>query len=81
MSDKEAVAFLREKMRKSRVYLRCDSSGIDSQGNRWAYAYLSNRTFLNAHLIKRGLADVDTSIDFKHKSRFLKFRKTHTPKA
>ncbi len=72
---KEAVAFLKEKTRKSRVYLRYDSTGVDPQDKRSAYVYLSNRTFLNAHLIKQGLADVDTSIEFKQKSRFLKFRK------
>ncbi|MFC1800050.1 DNA methyltransferase, partial [Candidatus Eisenbacteria bacterium] len=80
--EKEAVAFLKEKTAKSKVYLRPDPkmSGPDERGaaagdstaRRWAYVYLSNRTFLNAHLIKQGLADVDTSIDFKHKSRFLK---------
>ncbi len=79
--DKKAVAYLKEKTGKSRVYLRYDSTETDPQGNRWAYVYLSNRTFLNAHLIKQGLADVDTSIDFKRKPRFLKLRETPVPKA
>jgi site-specific DNA-methyltransferase (adenine-specific) len=79
--EEEGVAFLREKTRKSKVYLRFESelpggggpedATPGSAACRPAYVYLSNRTFLNAHLIKRGLAGVDTSIDFKHKSRFL----------
>jgi site-specific DNA-methyltransferase (adenine-specific) len=75
--EKDAVTFLREKTCKARVYLRYDSVEIDSPGNRWAYVYLSNRTFINAHLIKNGLADVDKSVDFKQKSRFLKFREAN----
>jgi len=81
----EAIAFLKEKTGKSRVYLRLDptmsgpgesvAAAGDLMDFRSAYVYLSNRTFLNAHLIKRGLAEVDTSIDFKHKSRFLKYRR------
>ena len=58
-----------------------DNCPGDSAACRWAYVYLSNRTFLNAHLIKRGLAAVDISIDFKHKSRFLKYRKAYAAKA
>jgi site-specific DNA-methyltransferase (adenine-specific) len=36
------------------------------------YLYLKNRTFLNLHLIQRGLAAVDTEGDYKYKDRFLK---------
>ena len=75
--EEKAVEFLREKTRGARVYIRSDSTTHDPASLRSAYVYLSNRTFINAHLIKRGLADVDTSSDFKHKSRFLKLRKKH----
>ena len=34
------------------------------------YVYLYNKTFINAHLIKKGLASVDTNIDFSLKSKF-----------
>ncbi len=33
--------------------------------------YLENKTFINAHLIKNGLAKVDGDIDFKYKNKFL----------
>jgi site-specific DNA-methyltransferase (adenine-specific) len=89
--EKEAIAFLKEKTGKSKVYLRLDGAVTgpgerddapgDSAAGLWAYVYLSNRTFLNAHLIKRGLAGVDTALDFKHKSRFLKYRKAKARKA
>ena len=37
-----------------------------------AYLYLENKTFVNAHLIKSGLAQVDESIDFKYKTKFIR---------
>ncbi len=78
---RSAVAFLREKTGGARVFLRDDGLGRDPDGNRRAYVYLSNRTFLNAHLIKRGLADVDESIEFRHKSRFLRYRRARLLRA
>ena len=36
-----------------------------------AYLYLENKTFINAHLLKEGLANVDSNIDFKYKNKFL----------
>ncbi len=35
------------------------------------YLYLKNKTFLNAHLIKEGLAEPDKEADFKYKNKFL----------
>ena len=66
----EAVEFLKEKTRGQKVFLRFDEAGRDDEGNRFCYLYLRNRTFLNAHLIKRGLADVDSGRDYKLKERF-----------
>jgi len=40
-----------------------------------AYVYLKNKTFVNAHLLKSGLAEVDLQIPFSHKTRFLKYFK------
>lgn len=78
---REAVSFLREKTRGAKIFLRYDPDLTDLHGARPAYVYLSNRTFLNAHLIKRGLADVDASVDFKHRRRFLEYRRAHLQNA
>jgi site-specific DNA-methyltransferase (adenine-specific) len=37
-----------------------------------AYLYLENKTFVNAHLLKERLAEVDNGFDFKYKNKFLK---------
>ncbi|MDR0349316.1 MAG: thermonuclease family protein, partial [Tannerella sp.] len=59
VNDK-AVEFLREKLKGKRVFLRHDERKYDSENHVLAYLYLENRTFINAHLLKKGLADMDT---------------------
>ena len=71
----EAVEFLKEKTRGQKVFMRFDCTKHDSENNLLCYLYLQNRTFLNAHLIKEGLAEPDTSMDYKFRRRFLLARK------
>lgn len=70
----EAVKFLREKTRGQKVFLKFDNIKYDEKNNLLCYLYLSNKTFLNAHLIKNGFVDVDTSFDYKYHSKFLSER-------
>lgn len=65
-----AIAFLREKTKGQKVFLRFDDIKHDSENHLFAYLYLENKTFLNAHLIKKGFALVDESLEFKHKNKF-----------
>lgn len=67
----EAVQFLREKTRGQKVFMKFDNIKYDDKDNLLCYLYLWNKTFLNAHLIKNGLADVDVTLDYKYKSKFL----------
>lgn len=71
----EAVQFLRKKTRGQKVFLKFDNIKYDEKNNLLCYLYLWNKTFLNAHLIKNDLADIDTAFDFKHKSKFMKYIK------
>jgi len=73
--NREALKFLREKTRSQKVFLKFDSVKYDGNNNLLCYLYLWNKTFLNAHLIKNGLADVDTTLVYKYKSKFLQYRK------
>jgi modification methylase len=72
----EAIQFLKEKTRNQKVFMRYDAIKHDTQNHLLCYLYLGNKTFLNAHLIKSGLAKTDTQIEFKYKSRFLSFQET-----
>jgi modification methylase len=71
----KASEFLRNKTKGQKVFLKYDEVKHDKQNHLFAYLYLKNKTFVNAHLIKRGLTDVDKSADFKYKSRFLEYAK------
>jgi site-specific DNA-methyltransferase (adenine-specific) len=73
----EAAQFLKQKTRGQKVFMRFDHTKHDSENNLLCYVYLRNKTFLNAHLIKQGLCTVDTSINFRYKSRFLEYEKEH----
>ncbi len=67
----EAMAFLIEKIKGQKVFLKFDNQKYDEHNILLCYLYLKNKTFINAHLIKTGLAEVDTTIDFKYKDKFL----------
>lgn len=65
-----ATKFLMEKTKGRKVFLRYDTIKYDDNDMLLCYLYLDNRTFINAHLLKNGLADVDYSFDFKYKTKF-----------
>jgi site-specific DNA-methyltransferase (adenine-specific) len=67
----EAMEFLASKFKGQKVFLKYDPDKNDDRDNVWCYVYLRNKTFINAHLLKNKLADVDESYDFKHKKKFL----------
>ncbi|HBY57544.1 MAG TPA: DNA methylase N-4 [Candidatus Atribacteria bacterium] len=69
-----AIRFLKEKVIGQKVFMRFDNVKYDEENNLLCYLYLSNKTFLNAHLIKSGLVDVDMKFDYKYKSKFLSKR-------
>lgn len=67
----KAIDFLTKNTKGKKVFLLFDECKYDENNTLLCYLYLKNKTFINAHLIKNGLADVDTSIDFKYKNKFL----------
>jgi len=66
----KATSFLIEKTKGKRVFLKYDNVKYDNQNNLLCYLYLENKTFINAHLIKSGLVDVDENTDFKYLKKF-----------
>jgi len=67
----KAGEFLISKVKGKKVFLKYDEIKHDSDNHLMAYLYLENKTFINAHLLKEGLVDVDSNIDFKYKNKFL----------
>jgi site-specific DNA-methyltransferase (adenine-specific) len=67
----EAIKFLSEKLKGKRVFLRYDEVKYDNDNRLMAYLYLENKTFVNAHLLKAKLVEVDVNSEFKYKHKFL----------
>jgi len=69
----EAIQFLMDQLKGQKVFLKFDNEKYDEDNNLLCYIYLKNKTFINAHLIKKGLVKVDSSRDFEYKDKFIKF--------
>ena len=73
----EAIQFLRDKTSNQQVFLKFDEQKHDNSNNLLAYVHLKNKTFLNAHLIKNGLATADTEMEYKNKSKFKRLQENY----
>lgn len=67
----EAVAFIQRITKGQKVYLVFDEQHPENGETTLAYLYLKNKTFVNMHLIKKRLAEADTSMTYKAKNRFI----------
>ncbi len=74
----KAMDFLKLKTKGQKIFLKFDEIKHDSNNNLMAYVYLKNKTFLNAHLIKKGFVNVDISYQFKNQNRFINYAKKVT---
>lgn len=71
-ASEQAVKYLVEKTKGQKVFMKFDNRKYDDRNNLLCYLYLENKTFINAHIIKEGLADVDVSSGFKYREKFQK---------
>ncbi len=71
----KAIEYLKEKIKGKKVYLKYDKEKYDINNNLLCYLYLENKTFINAHLIKNGLTNIDTIQDYSLKKKFISLYK------
>jgi len=69
----KAVDFLKAISKGQKVFLKFDAEKYDEKNNLLCYLYLKNKTFINAHLIKNKLADVDRSSEYRFKEKFIQY--------
>ncbi len=69
------ISYLRQYVLKKEVYLKFDKNYVADKETMEAYVYLKNKIFINAYLIKSGLATVDINSDFDLKNKFIKLDK------
>lgn len=70
----KATEFLLKKAQGQKVFMKYDQTKYDSENRLCCYLYLQNKTFVNAHLIKSGLVDVDEKREYKYKEKFLELK-------
>ena len=73
--NRRAIEFLQLKTKGQKVFLKYDEIKHDDNNHLMVYLYLKNKTFLNAHLIKNGLVNVDLAFNYKNKEKFIKYFK------
>jgi modification methylase len=71
----KAREFLINKTKGQKVFLKFDKHKYDNKDYLLCYLYLQNKTFINAHLIKNQLAEVDTTYNYKLLNKFLSLQK------
>jgi DNA modification methylase/endonuclease YncB( thermonuclease family) len=80
-SRADAIGFLATLLKGQRVQLKFDKIKYDRDGRLLAYVYLSNKTFVNGHLLKNGLAQLDTSIEISKNVSLRRFARGETARA
>ena len=68
-----ALAYVKSLTSTKQVYYKTDPHFPETDGRLACYLYLANKTFINAHLIKKGYADPDREISYHYKERFLRY--------
>ena len=71
----EALKYLKDRILKKEVYLKFDNGSVLDENTVSAYVYLKNKIFVNAYLIKSGMAEADTTEDYKYKTKFIELEK------
>ena len=69
--SEDTKKYLLNKTNKQKVFLRFDNLKYDKENNLLCYLYLQNKTFINAHLIKKGYVFVNNEMDYKYKEKFI----------
>ncbi len=72
--EADAISFIQEKTKGRKVFMKFDRKKYDGEGNLFCYLYLANKTFINAHLIKSGLASADKRAEYRYSDRFTKYQ-------
>ncbi len=67
--------YLNRYIKGKQVFLKFDSENIPTEEDEVeAYVYLKNKIFVNRKMIQMGLADVDESVNFRYKKKFMEAR-------
>jgi len=71
----DTIRYLKRYILGKNIFLKFQNGKVISKNTIMAYVYLKNKIFVNAYLIKSGLASPDFSINHKFKDKFVKLWK------
>ncbi len=74
LDENKAISYLREKVLRKQVRLQIDNMHLSDNGKVKAYVYLKNGIFVNAYLIKSGIAEPDLVSNYKYKNKFISIK-------
>jgi endonuclease YncB( thermonuclease family) len=76
--DKErAINYFREYLLKKEIMLKMESNSVLDENTIQAYVYLKNRIFVNAYLIKSGIARADRKKEYRLKRKFIQLEEEY----
>ncbi len=73
----ETLRYLKDRILNKEVIIKYDKNKINSKEPVEAYVYLKNKIFINAFLIKSGMAKAERKYNYEYKSKFLKLEEVH----
>ena len=75
INKEKALEYLHNRILKKEIYLKFDNESVLDENTVSAYVYLKNRIFVNAFLIKSGMAEAEKTKDYKYKTKFIELEK------
>ncbi len=75
LKKEDALKYLKEYLLKKEIFLKFDNGSVLNSETVEAYVYLKNKIFVNAYMIKSGMAVADRSKDYKYKTKFMELEK------
>ncbi len=75
VKTQEVLRYLRNYILRKEVFLRFDNNAILNSNTVEAYVYLKNKIFVNAYLVKSGMATADRTKEYKYKVKFVELEK------
>lgn len=68
--EPDAMKWLWERLKGQSVSLKFDQAKFDEENHLLSYVYLKNKTFVNLHLLRSNLVQLDESFPFRYRERF-----------
>ncbi len=75
IKKEEAMRYLKDYLLKKEVFLKFDNGSVRDERTVKAYVFLKNKIFVNAYLIRSGIAIADRNESYKYKSKFIELEK------